>query len=363
MIFQVKGGCFSYQKNPEPDKYLLQDINFSTENGDLIAVLGPNGSGKTTLLRCMMGFLRWHKGQSLINGQDVHDMPYREIWSKLAYVPQAKNTVSAYTAEQMVLLGRSNHIGMFGQPSQTDLEKAQAVMDSLGILGIAKKKCSQISGGELQMVLISRALVSEPELLILDEPESNLDFRNQLIILNTMARLASEGMTCIFNTHYPAHALQRANKSLLLGRHGIYLFGDTKKVISEQNIEEAFGVKTVIGQIETDSNILYDLLPIRLTKSITPAKKPELKKEVSLMEERLAIIAIIAGDRHMADHINNLLGEYGQYIISRMGMPYEKRGVFIISVIMDAPHDIVEALSMKLGSLPDVSVKTTYSKK
>ena len=85
------------------------------------------------------------------------------------------------------------------------------------------------------MVLIAKALVSEPKILILDEPESNLDFKNQLLILDTMTKLTNKGISCIFNTHYPTHALQRANKAFLLSKSGEYLFGETREVITEKN--------------------------------------------------------------------------------------------------------------------------------
>ena len=107
---------------------------------------------------------------------------------------------------------------------------ADQVMERLGILHLKEKKCSEISGGELQMVLIARALASQPRILVLDEPESNLDFKNQLIVLETLSRLAAEGMICLFNTHYPAHALQRAGKSFLLCKDGSSIFGPTREV-------------------------------------------------------------------------------------------------------------------------------------
>lgn len=88
-------------------------------------------------------------------------------------------------------------------------------------------------------------------MLVLDEPESNLDFKNQLLVLDTMQSLARAGLTCVFNTHYPAHALRRANKALLLGRNGKSLFGSTQGVVTEQNISDYFGVRAVIGSIET----------------------------------------------------------------------------------------------------------------
>ena len=216
MNLTVQNGCFYYQK----DTPIFQDIHFSVDSGEILAILGPNGAGKTTLLRCITGMLKWRSGQSLLDGQPIHAMPAKKLWRKMAYVPQARSAASAYTAFETVLLGRSSHLGVFASPGKEDLEKAREVMSLLGIEHLMEKRCSAISGGELQMVLIARALAAEPEVLILDEPESNLDFRNQLIVLDAMTKLAQNGMTCIFNTHYPAHALQRSDKSLILSRGG-----------------------------------------------------------------------------------------------------------------------------------------------
>ncbi len=165
----------------------------------------------------------------------------------------------------MVLLGRSSRFNILSKPKVKDIEEAEKVLNLLGLLGLKEKKCSQLSGGELQMTLIARALVSEPSVLILDEPESNLDFKNQLLVLETMSKLAAGGLTCIFNTHYPAHALQRANKALLLGKRIEPVFGDTHSVVTEKNIERAFSVKAIIGGIETPGNILQDVIPLYIT--------------------------------------------------------------------------------------------------
>lgn len=263
MILSVENGCFSYKGGE--DSLLLNNINFAVRPGDLIAILGPNGAGKTTLLRCIMGFLHWNSGQSCLDGRDITLIPYRQLWRSIAYVPQAKHAAVSYTAEQMILLGRSSHFNMLSRPKAQDLDKVHEIMERLNILKLAEKKCSEISGGELQMVLMARALAAEPEILILDEPESNLDFKNQLLILETMSQLVSNGMSCIFNTHYPAHALQRANKALLLSEKGGYVFGDVNSVVTEENIEHAFGVKAVISEVETPGSIFRDVIPLCVT--------------------------------------------------------------------------------------------------
>jgi len=369
VIFSVQNGSFSYKKRGRPGKEVLRDVTFSAGSGELVAILGPNGAGKTTLLRCMMGFLPWQGGGSFLDGDNIRRLPVRHLWRRMAYVPQARGLASGSTVFEMVLLGRSSRFSLLSQPGRADKEAASKALADLGISHLADRLCSQLSGGELQMVLIARALAAEPELLILDEPESNLDFKNQLIILDTLSRLTAGGLCCIFNTHYPAHALQRAHKAFLLGRDGNWTFGETQAVITEQNLADAFGVATIIGEIETPHHIVRDVLPLEViddggpTWGVALEAAPEEKKEDDSMETRIAIIGIIVEDRAAAEQINELLHGYSDYVVGRMGMPYEKKKLSIISVIVDAPEDVISSLSGKLGMVRGISVKTTYSKK
>lgn len=263
ITLEIRNGCFGYSKQ----KQILNHINLKAESGDLIAILGANGAGKTTMLRCMLGFLKWTSGETLLNQKNLRQLPAKTVWKQIAYVPQAKNFNSACRAEEAVLLGRNAHLGIFSQPKQSDLDLVHEIMNRLNILYLADKRCSEMSGGELQMVLIARALITEPSILVLDEPESNLDFRNQLIILETMTELTRQGITCIFNTHYPDHALRRSNKALLLNKNGTAQFGSTSEIITPERIQEAFHVKTIIQEIKNQDQIYYSILPLELSES------------------------------------------------------------------------------------------------
>lgn len=350
MILAVENGSFSYQKSSK----IFENINFSVSSGEILAILGPNGAGKTTMLRCITGMLKWKNGKSMLDGENIASIPTKKLWSKMAYVPQAKAVSSSYTAFEMVLLGRSSRLNAFSSPKKEDIKKAEEVMELLGITHLAEKKCSAMSGGELQMVLIARALAAEPEVLILDEPESNLDFKNQLVVLNAMSSLAQNGMTCIFNTHYPAHALQRASKALILSKGGEYVFGDTAVVVNEENIQKAFGVHAIIGEIETKENILKDVVPL----SISQSQSVEMGKN----KRCIAAITLIASSNEMSDRINKILHEYSNLLIGRMGMPYKECGVYIINITLDGMEEEILNLSHKLGLLQGVSVKTTFAK-
>lgn len=270
MKLTVENGSFAYRGRPP----VLNGLNFSAESGDLLAILGSNGAGKTTLLRCIAGFLKWSGGRSLLDGEDISSMPERRFWRRAAYVPQARRAPLSVTALEMVLLGRTNRLGLFASPGEQDTAEALRLLEELHIAGLSGRKCTELSGGELQMVLIARALAAEPELLILDEPESGLDFRNQLIVLDTLTNLSAHGMCCIFNTHYPSHALARATKSLLLCRGGTAVYGETVRIVTAENIEKAFGVKALVTETETPDGIARAVIPVRLSEpESAPAKE------------------------------------------------------------------------------------------
>ena len=353
MMFKVEHGSFTY---PKTSHEVLHDVSFSADTGELIAILGPNGAGKTTLLRCAMGFLKWNSGSSTLDGKPISSLSYKDLWTAMSYVPQARSTVSAYTVEEMVLLGRSSLLSVFSSPSLKDIERAEQTLGDLGILSLKERQCSKLSGGELQMVLIARALAKDPKVLILDEPESNLDFRNQLMVLETLTKLKQKGITIIFNTHYPAHAMQRADKALLLNKDGTSIFGPADTVITEANLKQSFQVDAVISEIETPVSIIKDVIPVMLAddRQSTKEKKENLR--------RLATVSVICEKEESGTKINEILHAYSSFLIGRMGMPYPEGGVNIINVNIDALENTVQEMTRKLSELDGVSVKATFAK-
>lgn len=261
MILEVRNAFFHF-KNQAP---ILKNINFTLKTGEVLCILGPNGVGKTTLIKAITGLLDWNSGASYIDGENIKNITARSLWSQISYIPQKRSFSFSYTGIEMVVLGLSTSIGDFSSPGKRELEKAALIMETLGIAKLANKDCSLMSGGELQMVLIARALISEPKLIILDEPESGLDFRNQLKILDLIKRLTNEkGIICIMNTHYPNHALEIANKILLLDYNNDYKLGETDKILTEENIRKAFFVDVIIENISRRNKNYKIILPIEI---------------------------------------------------------------------------------------------------
>ena len=260
MTFEVRNGGFGYA----PDRPLLKNVNLRLSDGEILCVLGANGAGKTTLMRCMLGLERWTEGASLIDGADIRGMKGAELWRRIACVPQARPSAFAYTALEMVLLGRGARLRLMQQPGPKDLAVAKECLRAVGMEGLSNRLLSKVSGGELQLILIARALAAEPRLMALDEPESHLDFRNQLRVLETIRRLREErGLSFIVNTHRPEHALALADRALLLTGGGTSLYGDAATVLTEANLSRAFGVDARIRNVEIDGVIYPCVLPLR----------------------------------------------------------------------------------------------------
>lgn len=233
MTIELKNTSFKYEEG----KYIFSNLSFNLEDGEVLAVMGCNGVGKTTLLKCIMGFYQLESGECLING-DISN----KFSNKMSYVPQAKKLSFNYRVIDFIAFGRSSVNPYFASPSLKDYEISEKIMAELNISHLIENDINKLSGGELQMVYIAKALVSMPSLLILDEPESNLDYKNQIKLLNILESLSREkGVTIIINSHYINNVLKIADKCLIL-KEDEYYFGSVDK-IEKVIIEKFFNVK------------------------------------------------------------------------------------------------------------------------
>ena len=261
MILKVENGCFGYPKQDE----ILTDINIQLDEGHILSVLGPNGIGKTTLLKCIIGLMPWSRGRSLLMGNDIRNMSSKEIWNTISYIPQSHGFSFSYTGLEMVMLGRSSHLGLFQQPGKKEIELAERMMERVGITRLADKDCNRMSGGELQMVLIAKALINEPKLIILDEPETGLDFHNQILVLNMVEKLAhEENISAIMNTHYPTNAMSIADEAFMMNHRGERFYGKTGDILNEQNISRSFDVNVVVDEIIYQNKTIRSIIPVSL---------------------------------------------------------------------------------------------------
>lgn len=243
MKLEIKNLSYCYDGRP-----ILNNISFSLQSGDMLALLGPNGTGKTTLFKVILGLLKAEKGEILVDGKDMRTMSRAEIAGLIGYVPQNHIPPFAFKVVDVILMGRTAHLKPFASPSDKDLEVVRQVMDILEISYLKDKVYTEISGGERQLVLIARALAQQPKFLIMDEPTSNLDFGNQMKVLKHIKRLSREGLAILISTHHPDHALQYANKVALLHNTRLQHIGCPEEMITEENLSRLYGIDVRIAE-------------------------------------------------------------------------------------------------------------------
>jgi iron complex transport system ATP-binding protein len=210
-LLELREVAFGYPRHP-----VGRDVSLSLRPGEVVALLGPNGSGKTTLFRTILGWLRPSAGAVELSGRPLGGWSRRERARLMGYVPQAHGALFAFTVLDVVLMGRTSHLPVFGVPTRRDREEALRALDSLGAAALAPRVYVELSGGERQLVLVARALAQEPRLLVMDEPTSNLDFGNQIRLLDQVATLGSRGIAVLMSTHHPDHARRVASRVVLL---------------------------------------------------------------------------------------------------------------------------------------------------
>lgn len=266
MKIEVREGNFCYAKKKEVKPFIYEsNISFTLEPGQIMAILGPNGAGKTTLLKCITGLQDWRVGETLIDNVPLAKVSQKELWKKIGYVPQAHKMVFGFSIEDLVVMGRAPYIGSLSKPRKEDYEKAHEALNEVGIVHLAKKSCNEVSGGELQLALIARTLVSNPEVLILDEPESHLDVQKQVVILETLKRLAKEHrISCIINTHYPNHAFYLADQVLMIAKEKKAVIGAVHEVMTESRMKEYFNIDLRKLIFEEEELLFETMVPLAL---------------------------------------------------------------------------------------------------
>lgn len=223
------------------ERVLGRGVDLAIPAGEVACLLGPNGSGKTTLLRTLLGLIPPLEGRVTLDDRALAEWPARERAKRLAYVPQAAESHFDFSVLEMVEMGRTAHRGIFSRPGARDIERAGAALDRLGIAALAGRPIHRVSGGERQLALIARALATEATHILMDEPAANLDFGNQALVLEEIARLRGAGAAVLFSTHHPDHALRIADRVILLAKGGMMAAGATGEVVNSENLSALYG--------------------------------------------------------------------------------------------------------------------------
>jgi iron complex transport system ATP-binding protein len=238
-----------------PGRVVGRSLELGLSDGEVLCILGPNGSGKTTLLRTLLGLIPALGGTVTVDGADIGGMSRDRLAREIAYVPQASSAAFDFTAEEVVLMGRTAHMGAFSPPSRRDRGIARAALDRLGIGELAPRPITAVSGGERQLVLIARALATEARAIVMDEPTANLDFGNQARVLGQIAGLRDAGVSILLCTHDPGHAFQVADRVLLLRDGHAITLARTNDALTAENLSALYGVPMHVAEVATAAGV------------------------------------------------------------------------------------------------------------
>jgi len=254
----------------------LEDVSFSVQQGDFFIIIGPNGSGKTTLLKCISGILRPRTGRLEILGAAVQGYSRKSLARSIALVPQTAPVDFPFTVTEVVLMGRSPHLGILGVEHQQDLERARQAMDFTGVASLAHRRLDQLSGGERQRVMIARAICQGPRIILLDEPTASLDLAHQVRVMDLMERLRHEKkVTILMSSHDINLAALYGNRLMLLKEGHVVSIGPPAEVLTFQTLEAAYGCALLV-----DKSPLGDFQRVTLVpqKFIDPAIKAGIRR-------------------------------------------------------------------------------------
>lgn len=259
MKLELREASIGYDRRNPAQSY----INLELNSGEICSILGPNGCGKTTLFKSMLGLVPFIRGGAFIDGDDISKWTLSRLASSIAYVNQAHNPPFPYQVKDMVLLGRVNSLGYASKPTDNDYYIVENAMIDMGIYDLRNEIYTDISGGELQLVMIARALAQQPQLLVLDEPTAALDYGNVVRVIRKIRSLAERGYAVLMTTHNPDHAFMCRSNVLLLQHDYPPKFGSAIDIVTERNMKQAYGLNIKIVEfVNTENEIMRMCSPV-----------------------------------------------------------------------------------------------------
>jgi iron complex transport system ATP-binding protein len=234
-------------------KGLLDAVNhldFEIPPASITAILGPNGAGKTTLLHLALGLFHPRSGEIQVGGKPIRSYSRRELSHWIGLVPQNEYLPYEFSVLEYVILGRSPYLGPLDMPDPEDTRIAWQALETVGIPHLADRIVHELSGGEIQMAVVARALAQQPRILLLDEPTSHLDLSNKHTILKTLHDLAHSGVTVIFSTHDPDAASQIADRMVLMRKGRVLDTGMADDVFTPEKLTRTYGIPVKVVEVD-----------------------------------------------------------------------------------------------------------------
>ncbi len=267
-LVSVRNASFSYE-----GMTVFENINLDLARGEILCLFGPNGCGKTTLLDNILGHLEPDEGSIIIDVKDRGRYSHREIARKIAYVPQVHERTFPYRVIDIVVMGRTPYLSPYSSPGMEDYMIAENSLEMIGIGKLKDRLYTRLSGGETQLVILARALAQDAPVIIMDEPASHLDFRHELILLETVAELVEKkNLSILLSTHSPNHAFYFENRGLpvrvaMMAEKRIIYMGTPGDVITEEKMKRVFNINTKVftGNGAETSKMKY-IVPVGVGK-------------------------------------------------------------------------------------------------
>ena len=257
---RVAGVDFHYYKN---DGLVLRGVSLELGAGELVGLIGPNGSGKTTLLRVLSGLLVPNRGKVYLDGQDIRAFDRRQIAQRVAVVPQELVMPFAFSAYEMVMMGRTPHVRPILGAGPRDRQAVAEKMELTATSVLAERPFSELSGGEKQRVIIAMALAQEPVILLLDEPTVHLDINHQVEILELIKRLnRQESLTVLATMHDLNLAALYFDRLILLDGGQVVANGSPAEVLREESIRQVFQADVQVQEHPTRRTPQVVVLPL-----------------------------------------------------------------------------------------------------
>ena len=253
-LLEVKNISFDYD-----GEEIFSDISFSINKGDVLCILGPNGTGKTTLIKCLNGLNEINSGEIRINGENIKNLSFKQISKHIGYIPQTHIPSFPFKVFDVVLMGRAPYINLSNSPKEKDKKIAFNALKTLGIEDLKDKQYTNLSGGQRQLVFLARVLCQNPDILILDEPTSHLDFGNQIKLLEIIDNLAKRGLSIIMSSHFPDHAFLSSNKVAIMKNKKFIDFGLPDDVLTEDNLKKAYSIDVKLIELDDSRKVCIPL--------------------------------------------------------------------------------------------------------
>ncbi|MCB9499257.1 MAG: ABC transporter ATP-binding protein [Erysipelotrichaceae bacterium] len=237
----IKTSNLSFKYYKKAAKNVLNSINLEIKPGSVNVLLGLNGCGKTTLIKLFAGLEKPLEGTIEYDGNNLQAIRIGERAKIFAYVPQQANVTNDIPVRQYLSYGTTNTLAFYEHPGKEEMERVEATAERLNISHLLDKNLGEISGGELQIVLIACSLIQNTEILLLDEPTSALDMKNQNLVLSILKEVAKEGKTIILSSHNPNYALYLDSNVVLIHDGVIRDEGSAKELIKVEKLKPIYG--------------------------------------------------------------------------------------------------------------------------